>query len=168
MENVCGGVLGVADVDGGRGEGYFMNERIFSPWIPTWIPASGHALRHAGIHFDAIRIKGELGERVATDLVLCTDFDAGPIVREFTGERYLYFLLPAQTASGFRWPPGVRALTRGDGTQAYVGVPALSGQTWPLGWRSVPSERVLFVAEELLAEVVGRVSRPCPLVPPKP
>ncbi|MFF4502900.1 hypothetical protein [Streptomyces sp. NPDC001401] len=131
-----------------------MNERIAAPWIPTWIPASGHALRHAGIHFDAVRIGGGLGERIATELVLRTDFDAGPIVREFTGERYLYFLLPPQTASGFRWPPGVRALTRGDGTLAYVGVPALSGQTWPLGWRSVPSEGVRFVAGELLAEAV--------------
>ncbi|WP_405871694.1 hypothetical protein [Streptomyces sp. NBC_00005] len=138
-----------------------MNERIAAPWIPTWIPATGHSLRHAGIHFDAVRMKGELGERVATELMLCTDFDAGPIVREFTGERYLYFLLPPQTASDLRWPPGVRTLTRGDGLLAYVGVPALSGETWPLGWRSVPSERVLFVAGALLEEVVERVAACC-------
>jgi hypothetical protein len=135
-----------------------MNGRITAPWIPDWIPASGHALRHAGIHFDAVRIRGAAGERVASQLMQATDFDAGPVIQEFAGERNLYFLLPPQTAAAFRWPPGVRALTRGVGTLAYVGVPALTGVTWPLGWRSVPSERVPFVVEALLAEVVGRVT----------
>lgn len=137
-----------------------MNERIDAPWIPDWIPASGHALRHAGVHFDAVRIRGDQGERIATELILGTDFDAGPIVREVAGERNLYFLLPPQTASAFRWPPGVRALTRRDGTLAYVGVPALTGVTWPLSWRSAPSEKAPFVVGELLREVVeGVVSR---------
>lgn len=135
-----------------------MNERIASPWIPTWIPGSGHALRHAGIHFDAVRIRGASGERVASELMAWTDFEAGPIVQEATGERYMYFLLPPQTASAFQWPAGVRALTRRDGCLAYVGVPALTGVTWPLGWRSVPSAGVPFVAGELLREVVGRGS----------
>lgn len=135
-----------------------MNERIAAPWIPTWIPASGHALRHAGIHFDAVRIRGARAERVASELMLCTDFDAGPIVQEATGEQNMYFLLPPQTASTFRWPPGVRALTRGDRSLAYVGVPALTGVTWPLGWRSVPSVGVPFVDGELLGEAVGRVA----------
>ncbi|MFB8774971.1 hypothetical protein [Streptomyces broussonetiae] len=135
-----------------------MNERIAAPWIPTWIPASGHALRHAGVHFDAVRIRGELGRRVATELVLGTDFQAGPIVQEVTGERGMYFLLPPGTASVFTWPPGVRALTRKDGCQAYVGVPALTGVTWPLGWRSVPMPEALFVEGELLRAVVGRMS----------
>jgi hypothetical protein len=134
-----------------------MNERIAAPWIPRWIPESGHALRHAGIHFDAVRIRGEWGERVASELMLCTDFEAGPIIREVAGERNLYFLLPPRTASVFRWPPGVRMLTRAAGTLAYVGVPALTGVTWPLGWRSVPSADTPFVEGELLREVVGRV-----------
>jgi hypothetical protein len=133
-----------------------MNERIATPWIPTWIPASGHALRHAGIHFDAVRITGDAGERVASELMSVTDFDAGPVVQEFSGDRNMYFLLPPQTASTYRWPGGVRALTRSDGTLAYVGVPALTGMTWPLGWRSVPSTGVPFVAGELLWEVVRR------------
>jgi hypothetical protein len=88
----------------------------------------------------------------------CTDFEAGPIVQEVSGEQNMYFLLPPQTASAFRWPPRVRALTRGDGSLAYVGVPALTGMTWPLGWRSVPSAGVPFVAGELLWEAVGRVA----------
>jgi hypothetical protein len=132
-----------------------MNERIAAPWIPTWIPATGLALRHAGIHFDAVRIRGAVGERVASELMSATDFDAGPVVQEFSGERNMYFLLPPQTASTFRWPPGVRALTRRDGVLAYVGVPALTGGTWPLGWRSMPSEGVPFVVGELLGEVVA-------------
>lgn len=138
-----------------------MNERIAAPWIPTWIPATGHSLRLAGVHFDAVRVRGTAGERVASELISATYFAAGPVVQEFVGERSMYFLLPPQTASAFRWPSGVRALTRGDSTLAYVGVPALAGMTWPLGWRSEPSERVPFVAGELLWEVatqvVGRV-----------
>ncbi|MBN0045002.1 hypothetical protein JS756_12955 [Streptomyces actuosus] len=134
-----------------------MYERIAAPWIPTWIPASGHALRHAGIHFDAVRLRGAVSERAARELLLATGFAAGPVVQEIAGERNMYFLLPPDTASGFRWPPGVRTLTRGDGRRAYVGVPALSGVTWPLVWRSEPSAGVPFVRGELLREVVGRV-----------
>ena len=134
-----------------------MNERIDAPWLPTWVPATGHALRHAGVHFDAVRIRGVHGERVASELMVCTDFDAGPIVQEATGERNTYFLLPPGIAADFRWPPGVRALTRGDRSLAYVGVPALTGVTWPLGWRSVPSRGVPYVMGELLWEVTVRV-----------
>ena len=135
-----------------------MNERIAAPWIPTWIPASGHALRHAGIHFDAVRIRGAAAERTAWELLLATNLEAGPVVQEIAGERNMYFLLPPQTASDFRWPPGVRALTRRDGSRAYVGVPALTGVTWPLVWRSEPSARVPFVRGELLREAVGKAT----------
>ncbi|WP_458244441.1 hypothetical protein [Streptomyces sp. MAI_2237] len=132
-----------------------MNERISAPWIPLWIPASGHALRHAGIHFDAVRVEGAAGERVASELMAATDFDAGPVVQEFAGDRNMYFLLPPQTASAHPWPPGARALTRGHGCLAYVGVPALTGVTWPLGWRSVPTRAKPFVDGELLSRIVS-------------
>ncbi|WP_031478825.1 hypothetical protein [Streptomyces bicolor] len=132
-----------------------MNEKITNPWLPTWIPDTGHALRHAGIHFDAVRMKGAQAERTAAELLLRTQFDAGPIIRELTGERYLYFLLPPQTATTHRWPTGVRTLTRAVGYSAYVGVPALTGVTWPLEWRSMPTEEVPFVDGELLHGVVG-------------
>jgi hypothetical protein len=135
-----------------------MNAQTFPPDVHSWIPARGHALRHAGIHFDAVRIGAPLAERIASELVRCTDFDAGPIVRELTGERNQYFLLPPQTVSAYRWPSGVRALTRGDRGLAYVGVPALTGITWPLDWRSVPSAEVPFVEAELVHKVVGRVT----------
>jgi hypothetical protein len=121
-------------------------------------PRHGHALRHAGNHFDAVRMKEPLAERVASELMRCTDFEAGPIVVEATGDRSMYFLLPPQTAASFRWPPGVRTLTRSDRGLAYVGVPALTGMTWPLGWRSVPSAGVPFVVGELLREIVGNMT----------
>jgi hypothetical protein len=135
-----------------------MNTEPFPPDVHSWIPATGHALRHAGIHFDAVRIAAPLAERVASELMRCTDFDAGPIVRELTGDRNHYFLLPPQTVSPYAWPPGVRTLTRGDRGLAYVGVPALTGMTWPLDWRSTPTVEAPFVERELMREVVGRVA----------
>ncbi|OKJ99515.1 hypothetical protein AMK26_26130 [Streptomyces sp. CB03234] len=132
-----------------------MNPRISLDRVPSWIPASGHALRHAGIHFDAVRIGGLLGEEVAYRLMEFTDFQAGPIVRELTGEQNLYFLLPPQTAAAHAWPAGTRALSRAGRSAAFVGIPALDGLTWPLDWRSHPTEEVPFVEPDLLHEMVG-------------
>ncbi|WP_307537918.1 hypothetical protein [Streptomyces sp. V3I8] len=134
-----------------------MNSETAPVRVHAWIPASGHGLRHAGIHFDAVRVAGVLAEQVAYELMQFTDFEAGPIVRESTGCRYLYFLLPPQSAAGFRWPAGVRALGRDSRGWAYVGVPALDGPTWPLEWRSVPTAEVPFVEAGLLHEVVSRL-----------
>lgn len=118
---------------------------------PSWVPASGHALRHAGVHFDAVRVPGVLAEDVAYRLMTYTDFQAGPIVRELTGRRYMYFLVPPGTAGAYRWPPGeARTLTRGSGSAAYVGVPAFEGLTWPLDWRSRPTADMPFVEPDLL------------------
>jgi hypothetical protein len=69
----------------------------------------------------------------------------------------MYFLLHPETVTAYDWPPGVRKLTGGHRIVSYVGVPALTGVTWPLGWRSVPTEERLFVVGELLAEVAGQV-----------
>ncbi|WP_260695351.1 MULTISPECIES: hypothetical protein [unclassified Streptomyces] len=134
-----------------------MNSEIAAGKVHAWIPASGHGLRHAGIHFDAVRIAGVLAEQVAYELMQFTDFQAGPIVREATGRRYMYFLLPPQSVTGYRWPAGARALGRDAQGWAYVGVPALGGLTWPLEWRSEPTSEVPFVEVELLREVVGRL-----------
>ncbi|MGA5557024.1 hypothetical protein [Streptomyces lavendulocolor] len=125
----------------------------------SWIPASGHALRHAGIHFDAVRIRGLLGEEVAYMLMEFTHFEAGPIVRELAGERNVYFLLPPRTAAGYAWPAGARALSRSGRSAAFVGIPALQGLTWPLDWRSRPTADVPFVEPGLLHEMVGRAVR---------
>ncbi|MER6997581.1 hypothetical protein [Streptomyces sp. NPDC000410] len=126
-----------------------MNRAI----APSWVPASGHALRHAGIHFDAVRIPGCTGEEVAYELMQFTDFQAGPIIREATGERNMYFLLPPQTAAAHAWPAGTRAITRLSGGAAFVGVPALDGFTWPLDWRSLPTAEVPYVDPQLLHEM---------------
>ncbi|MFF1376549.1 hypothetical protein [Streptomyces sp. NPDC058308] len=136
-----------------------MNSETSSLRVHDWIPATGHALRHAGIHFDAVRIEGALGEQVAYDLMQFTDFRAGPIVREATGGRYLYFLLPPQAAESYAWPVGARALGRSAGSLAYVGVPALDGYTWPLDWRSRPTSEVPFVEGDLLHETTKRAVR---------
>ncbi|MFV0129308.1 hypothetical protein ACLGI4_16630 [Streptomyces sp. HMX112] len=127
--------------------------------VPTWVPASGHALRHAGIHFDAVRIGGLRGEEVAYELMQFTDFAAGPIVRELSGAQNVYFLLPPQTAARYAWPAGARALSRSQRSEAFVGVPALHGLTWPLDWRSRPSGEMPFVEPDLLHEIVVRTLR---------
>ncbi|WP_326729157.1 hypothetical protein [Streptomyces phaeochromogenes] len=134
-----------------------MNPKTSPATVHAWIPASGHGLRHAGIHFDAVRIAGVLAEQVAYELMQFTDFRAGPIVREATGHRYMYFLLPPQSVTGYRWPAGARALGRDARGWAYVGVPALGGLTWPLEWRSEPTPEVPFVEAGLLHEVVSRL-----------
>lgn len=123
--------------------------------MPSWIPASGHALRHAGIHFDAVRIIGLLGEQVAYEIMQFTDFQAGPIVRSRIGERSMYFLLPPGSARTYRWRVGAEALVR-EGA-AFVGVPALYGLTYPLDWRSLPTAQVPFVDTELLFELLNGV-----------
>ncbi len=123
--------------------------------MPAWIPATGHALRHAGIHFDAVRIIGILGEQVAYEVMQFTDFQAGPIVRSRIGERSMYFLLPPGSARAYRWPVGAEALVR-EGA-AFVGVPAVRGLTYPLDWRSLPSPQVPFVDAELLFELLRQV-----------
>lgn len=123
--------------------------------MPSWIPATGHALRHAGIHFDAVRIIGILGEQVAYEVMQFTDFRAGPIIRSRIGDRSMYFLLPPGSARAYRWPVGVEALVR-EGA-AFVGVPAVHGLTYPLDWRSLPSAQVPFVDAELLFELLREV-----------
>lgn len=121
--------------------------------VPSWIPASGHALRHVGIHFDAVRAIGLLGEEIAYEVMQFTDFQAGPIVRSGVGERSMYFLLAPGTAAAHRWPPGVEAMSRNARGDAFVGVPALDGGTWPLDWRSRPTVQDPFVDAALLHEM---------------
>lgn len=123
--------------------------------MPSWIPATGHALRLAGIHFDAVRMIGLLGEQVAYELMQFTDFQAGPVVRSLIGVRAMYFLLPPGTARAYRWPVGAEGLVR-EGT-AFVGVPAVRGLTYPLDWRSLPTAQVPFVDAELLFELLREV-----------
>ena len=89
--------------------------------VPSWIPASGRALRHVGIHFDAVRAIGMLGEEIAYEVMQFTDFHAGPIVRSGVGERSMYFLVAPGAAARHRWPPGVEAMSRSARGEAFVG-----------------------------------------------
>ncbi|MEU1471547.1 hypothetical protein ABZ434_25420 [Streptomyces sp. NPDC005761] len=132
-----------------------MEPRTSPDQMPAWIPATGHALRHAGIHFDAVRIIGILGEQVAYELMQFTDFRAGPIVRSRIGDRSMCFLLRPGSARAYRWPVGAEALVR-EGA-AFVGVPAVHGLTYPLDWRSLPDPEVPFVDAELLFELLREV-----------
>jgi hypothetical protein len=129
---------------------------------PSWVPASGHALRHAGIHFDAVRITGLGGEQVAYELMQFTGFRAGPIVLSRIGARSTCFLLPPHTVTAYRWPAGAEAMSRDGRTAAFVGVPALHGLTWPLDWRSLPTAETRFVDAGLLHELtVGVLADGC-------
>ncbi|MFE5597831.1 hypothetical protein ACFQ8O_01315 [Streptomyces coelicoflavus] len=115
---------------------------------PSWIPLSGHQLHLAGVYFDAVRVDGIRGELVADWLVEATDDDAGPIVCEMSGGRWVYFLLAPGQATAREWPLGVQRLGgggRGTRTVTYVGIPALEGNTWPLRWYSVPTATSAYV-----------------------
>lgn len=89
-----------------------MNRRKSLDGVPPWVPVTGHAQRHAGVHFDAVRIGGFLDKDVAYRLMEFTDFRAGPIVREATGAQNVSFLLPPGAAAHHAWPAPARALIR--------------------------------------------------------
>lgn len=111
-----------------------------------WVPASGHQLRLTGVHFDAVRIEGVRGEQVAARLIDATDGDAGPIVCEAVGFRWMYFLLAPGEVRGHNWPLGVQRFGgRGSRTVTYIGIPALDGNTWPLRWYSEPTPTAPYV-----------------------
>jgi hypothetical protein len=134
-----------------------MDQRSSPPSVPCWIPATGHALRHIGVHFDAVRVLGPAGEQVAYELLQFTGFRAGPIVRSGVGDRSTYFLLPPRSAAAYRWPAGARLIGRDLRCDAFVGIPALGGRTWPLDWRSRPTGESPFVDVALLHEVAVAV-----------
>lgn len=120
-----------------------------------WVPASGHQLRLAGVHFDAVRIEGVRGEVAASQLIEATDGDAGPVVCEVTGWRWMYFLLAPGEVRRHTWPLGVQRFgTREDRSVTYIGIPALDGNTWPLRWYSEPTPTAPFVDAGLLVRVV--------------
>ena len=120
-----------------------------------WVPASGHQLRLTGVHFDAVRIEGVRGEQVAARLIEATDGDAGPIVCEVLGFRWMYFLLAPGEVREHSWPLGVQRLGgRGSRTVTYIGIPALDGNTWPLRWYSEPTVTTPFVGTGSLRAVL--------------
>jgi hypothetical protein len=122
---------------------------------PDWIPASGHQLRVTGVYFDAVRIEGVRGERVAGRLIDTTDGDAGPIVCEATGYRWMYFLLAPGEVRRHAWPLGVQQFGgKSTLTLTYIGIPALDGNTWPLRRHSEPTATTLYVESGQLLELI--------------
>ncbi|MET9684560.1 hypothetical protein [Streptomyces coeruleorubidus] len=126
---------------------------------PEWVPAAGHQLHVTGVHFDAVRVEGVRGELVAEWLIEETDGDAGPIVCEASGPRWVYFLLAPGAVRRHHWPLGVQRLggrNQRTVTVTYIGIPALEGNTWPLRWYSEPTPTAPYVDGEALAAAVGR------------
>ncbi|MFF7388361.1 hypothetical protein ACFZAE_07860 [Streptomyces scabiei] len=129
---------------------------------PPWVPVSGHRLRVIGVHFDAVRIEGEHGELVADRLVEVTDGDAGPVVLEQAGFRWVYFLLRPGTVHRHAWLPGVQRFGLNSANLrrvTYVGIPALDGNTYPLRWYSEPTPQVPYVEPESLLTAVTTTFR---------
>ncbi|MBA2945136.1 hypothetical protein [Streptomyces himalayensis] len=123
---------------------------------PDWVPAAGHQLHRTGVHFDAIRIQGVRGEQVAARLIAAADGDAGPVVCEALGFRWMYFLLPPGTAKDHAWPLGVQRFGgAGCRTVTYIGIPALDGNTWPLRWYSEPTPTAPYVDPSRLRAALG-------------
>ncbi|MEH0635332.1 hypothetical protein QBA35_18695 [Streptomyces bottropensis] len=115
-----------------------------------------------GVHFDAVRIEGGRGELVARRLVEVTDGDAGPVVVEQAGFRWVYFLLRPGTVHGHAWLPGVQRFGLNSANMrrvTYVGIPALDGNTYPLRWYSEPTPQTPYVEPESLLTAVTTAFR---------
>lgn len=83
---------------------------------------------------------GARGELVAARLIEATDGDAGPIVCEAVGFRWMYFLPAPGEVRKHSWPLGVQQFGgRGARTVTYIRIPAPDGTTWPLRWYSEPT-----------------------------
>ncbi|MET9418883.1 hypothetical protein ABZY03_32785 [Streptomyces klenkii] len=93
----------------------------------AWLPATGHQLRKTGVHFDAVRVRGRDGRRLAHAMAMLTGGQPGPIIAEANNGKAMYFLLKPGSTSHRSWPAGVERLD-------YVLIPALYGATWPLSW----------------------------------
>ncbi|CAM5592204.1 hypothetical protein SCYAM73S_08533 [Streptomyces cyaneofuscatus] len=59
-----------------------------------WVPDSGFQLRKAGVQFDAVRVDGETGRRLADLMEELVGGEPGPVVTEANGRRGVYFLVP--------------------------------------------------------------------------
>ncbi|WP_329392329.1 hypothetical protein [Streptomyces sp. NBC_01716] len=111
---------------------------------------NGFQLRKAGVRFDAVRVDGDEGRRLADLMDSITGGDPGPIVTESNGRRAVYFYLPPGSTANRVWAPGVTLFNSAHRTVSYVPVPALDGGTWPLFWYSAPSHPERFVHPAIL------------------
>ncbi|MFJ1880467.1 hypothetical protein [Streptomyces sp. NPDC088137] len=115
-----------------------------------WIPYSGFQLRRVGVQFDAVRVDGDEGRRLAGLMEAITGGEPGPVVTEANGRRAVYFLVPDGSTEGRPWPAGATPLNAAAGRISYVPIPALSGRTWPLAWHFPPTTPGRFVRTLLL------------------
>ncbi|WP_446038604.1 hypothetical protein [Streptomyces sp. SID1121] len=116
----------------------------------SWIPFTGFQLRKAGVQFDAVRVDGDDGRRLADAIEAITAGDPGPIVAEANGRRAVYFYLPPGSTALRAWPSKVTRFNSSYGHVSYVPVPALKGDTWPLSWYVPPTGPDRFVHPLLL------------------
>ncbi|MFE6664351.1 hypothetical protein ACFVFH_12455 [Streptomyces sp. NPDC057697] len=124
-----------------------------------WIPYSGFQLRKAGVHFDALRVDGEDGRRLALLMEAITGGEPGPVVAEANGRRAVYFFVPVGSTLGKAWPAGVTRLNTTANKVSYVPVPALCGRTWPLAWYFPPTRPGRFVHALLLLNAASALLR---------
>lgn len=68
-----------------------------------WIPYSGFQLRKVGVQFDAVRVDGEEGRRLALLMEAIAGGEPGPVVAEANGRRAVYFLVPDGSTEGRPW-----------------------------------------------------------------
>ncbi|MDI3407828.1 hypothetical protein [Streptomyces cavernicola] len=129
-----------------------------SPTAPPWLPASGIQLRKAGVQFDAVRVDGDLGRRLADTLERMTGGSPGPVVVEERGRRSVYFLVPVGSTAHRAWPVNATRLTAGPGLVSYIPVPVLNSWTWPLSWRCRPCPMGGLVHPLLLRTVLAELN----------
>jgi hypothetical protein len=122
-----------------QSDGVNLHEPRLAPEMPSWVPVTGIQLRKAGVQFDAVRVDGDEGRALADRLARMTGGDPGPVVEEASGNRAVYFLVPAGSTAHRAWPSGVTRLTAGPHHVSNIPVPALDGTTWPLSWRYRPT-----------------------------
>ncbi|MFJ4964772.1 hypothetical protein ACIP6P_20375 [Streptomyces sp. NPDC088729] len=97
------------------------------------------------MQFDAVRVDGEDGSRLAALMESLVGGEPGPVVTEENGRRGVYFLVPPGSTAGRAWPRGATTFNSATGRISYVPVPALTGRTWPLAWRFPPTGPGRFV-----------------------
>ncbi|MEU3204028.1 hypothetical protein ABZ702_09070 [Streptomyces cyaneofuscatus] len=119
-----------------------------------WVPESGFQLRKAGVQFDAVRVDGETGRRLADLMEELVGGEPGPVVTEANGRRGVYFLVPPGSTAHRCWPREVTILNSTRNRVSYVPVPALGGRTWPLSWRYPPTGPGRFVHTLILINAV--------------
>ncbi|MFE3718448.1 hypothetical protein [Streptomyces cyaneofuscatus] len=119
-----------------------------------WVPDSGFQLRKAGVQFDAVRVDGETGRRLADLMEELVGDEPGPVVTEANGRRGVYFLVPPGSTAHRSWPREVTILNSTRNRVSYVPVPALEGRTWPLSWRYPPTGPGRFVHTLILINAV--------------